>query len=218
MVLIDIDQFFHSDPPGTTPQLTKTDSCELGKGVRVLMASTNMTLGGGVAQSDQAAPGSSSSSNSLPASRAVTDWLLRVGDTSHLFSALPFRIWGVNSKDKNNIPYFLRNVKPGDRLWFISGKSQGKAVVVATFVRHAPRELGPLVQVTRTDEELGWTHVPGEWDTEVHYADAYDIRGIDIHTKIQSPRVVRAFNPEKCAVDLPQEYTNIVRYSRVRKA
>lgn len=34
------------------------------------MASTNMTLGGGVAQSDQAAPGSSSSSNSLPASNS----------------------------------------------------------------------------------------------------------------------------------------------------
>lgn len=146
-----------------------------------------------------------------------THWLLRIGDGSHFLSALQVRIWGVNSEHTNAIPFFLRNVKSGDLLWFILSNSKGKAIFVATFVSHTPRQIGPLGAFSRTNEELGWTTRVGEWDTEIHYKDAYDISDIDVLTHIQSPLVVRKFSPEKCTVNLPQEYANIVRYSNVKK-
>jgi len=149
--------------------------------------------------------------------RGVVDWLLRVGDGEHLMSALDYGIWGMDTKNKGCVPYFLRTVRPGDRLWFIVSQSKGKAIVVATFVRHTPRELGPLVAVSRTNEELGWTHSPGEWDTEIHYTDAFKIGKINVLTEIMSPLVVRMYDPEKCTVNLPQEYANIIRYSMVER-
>jgi hypothetical protein len=106
----------------------------------------------------------------------------------------------------------MREIRPGDVIWFIC--SGGRAIGVATFVRFCRRELGPLISVTPTDEDLGWTKSKGEWDTEVHYTDLYDVSGCDILTHIKSPLVGRKFNPEKCAVDLLREYENIVKYSK----
>lgn len=141
-------------------------------------------------------------------------WLLRVGDGEHFLASRRFRRWGVDSSHTNWVPNFMREVKPGDVLWFVRSGTGGRVIGVATFVRCCARELGPLVSVTPTNEDLGWTKTEGGWDTEVHYTDLYDVTECNILTHIKSPLVGRKFNPSKCAVDLPREYENIVKYSK----
>lgn len=135
----------------------------------------------------------------------ITDWLLRVGDGGNLKASSKYRIWGISSKND----YFIKNVKPGDRLWFVKSKSQGKLIAVATYCSHNMRELGPLINVTMTNEELGWTA-----DIELHYTDLYGLNNCDLLTHIKSPMVIRKYD-EKCKVNLAVEYDHIVRYSKV---
>lgn len=124
--------------------------------------------------------------------------------------------WGINSKH-SWAPGFMRTVQTGDILWFVKAKSGGLVIGVATFTRHCERELGPLIAATPTNQELGWVKTPGDWDTEVHYTDLYNIEDCDIRTHIKSPLTGRIYNPAKCVVDLPLEYANIVRYSMARR-
>jgi hypothetical protein len=106
----------------------------------------------------------------------------------------------------------MRNVVPGDRLWFL--QRGGKIIGVATFVSANLRELGPLIQITPTNEEYGWVETKGSWDTEVHYTDLYDLEKCNITTtKKQSQSGILRFNLEKCGINLPEEYLFIVKYS-----
>ena len=145
----------------------------------------------------------------------TTDWLLRVGDGGNLKRSSKYRIWGISSKISTN-KYFIKNVKPGDRLWFVKSKSQGKLVAVATYRSHNMRELGPLVDITLTNEELGWTGSGEDWtaDVELHYTDLYGLSDCELLTHIKGPTTIRKYD-EKCRVNLAVEYSYIVRYSRV---
>lgn len=144
----------------------------------------------------------------------TTDWLLRVGDGGNLKRSSKYRIWGVVSK----IPmgkHFIENVKPGDRLWFVKSKSQGKLLAVATYRSHNMRELGPLVDTSLTNEQLGWSDPSGgNSDVEVHYSDLYGLNDCELLTHIKGPSTIRKYD-EKCRVNLAVEYSYIVRYSRV---
>jgi hypothetical protein len=162
-----------------------------------------------------------SASNSPVPTNTNTDtepkhWLLRVGDGENFISSSNRKIWGISSK-KDDSKYFIKNAKPGDKLWFVKSKSQGKVIAVATFTSCESRVLGPLVDISPTDEELGWTGSGSEWekcDTEVHYTDLYGLNDCDLLTRISSPLTIRKYN-EKCQVNLPLEYSYIVRYSKV---
>jgi hypothetical protein len=142
-------------------------------------------------------------------------WILRVADGVHFIKSQPLMRWGINSNHTNWALNFMRTVKEGDILWFVK-KGQGQVLGVATFTYHCKRELGPLLAVTPTNEELGWTQTKGEWDTEVHYKDLYDVTVLNLLTRIKSPLVGRLYN-EKCLVNLPDEYSNIVKYSKVTR-
>jgi hypothetical protein len=142
-----------------------------------------------------------------------THWLLRVSDGTHFRKSQSFMRWGINSKH-TWATKFIRTVKPGDKIWFIQKASKGKAFGVATFTSNNLREVGPLIDLTPTNEELGWTQEEGEWDTEVHYTDLYDLTDCDVFTEIKSPLVGRVFNREKCAINLLEVYPNIVRFSK----
>ena len=144
-----------------------------------------------------------------------THWLLRVGDGEHFVASQSRKIWGICSKDAWN-KSFVRRVREGDVLWFIQSNTGGKVMGVATYSHHQARVLGPLIALTATNEELGWTKTHGAWDTEVHYTNLYDVSDVPqpILTGIKSPLVVRMYNPEKCAADLPSEYGSIVKYLR----
>ena len=147
------------------------------------------------------------------APRQPVDWILRVGTGTNFNRSRVLSRWGVNTA-RPWVPKFLLNVREGDRMWFVQSKSKGKAIAVATFTRHCPRVLGPLVALTHTNEELGWVDEDGEWDTEVHYTNLYDLSAIPnpVLTNIQSPLGIRVFNPFKCDVDLPKKYEGIVEW------
>ena len=145
----------------------------------------------------------------------TTDWLLRVGDGNNLVRSSKHKIWGIQSSNSFG-KFFIRTVKPGDRLWFIKSKSQGKVLAVATFCLHKKRELGPLIDITLTNEELGWDNVDTDWtsDTEIHYTDLYNVSDCELLTHIKGTSTIRIYNA-KCLVDLACEYTYISKYSKV---
>lgn len=145
----------------------------------------------------------------------TTDWILRVGDGLNLTRSSKYRIWGIQSSTSVN-KHFLKNVKPGDRLWFVKSKSQGKLLAVATYRSHNKRVFGPLIDASMTNEELGWTGSEIDWtsDTEIHYTNLYGLNKCDLLTHIKGAATIRKYD-EKCRVDLALEYSYIVRYSQV---
>ena len=88
---------------------------------------------------------------------------------------------------------------------------------MATFTKIQERVLGPLIELTLTNEELGWDKSEGYWDTEVHYKDLYNLTECNMFSEIKSSLVIRLYN-DKCKVDLPAEYQHIVRYSKIRNS
>ncbi len=112
----------------------------------------------------------------------------------------------------------MKTAREGDRIWFLGNKQlDGKIIAVATFTRWNHREIGPLVAVTRTNEELGWTEQEGDWDVEVHYENLYDLRECELIPGIRGQTSVRRYDATKCLVNLPQEYKSIVKYCKARK-
>jgi predicted secreted protein len=145
----------------------------------------------------------------------TTDWVLRCGDGENLKRSSKYRIWGISSTPTTN-KHFIKNVKPGDRLWFVKNKSQGKIVAVATYRSHNSRELGPLIDISLTNKELGWQGSGTDWsaDVEVHYTELYGLNDCELLTHIKGPSSIRKYD-EKCRVNLAVEYSYIVRYSKV---
>lgn len=145
----------------------------------------------------------------------TTHWILRCGDGENLKNSSKYKIWGISSKISVN-KHFLKNVKPGDILWFVKSKSQGKLVAVAIYRSHNSRVFGPLIDISRTNEELGWTGSGKDWtaDIELHYSDLYGLSNCELLTHIKGPATIRKYD-EKCRVNLPIEYSYIVRYSKV---
>ena len=150
---------------------------------------------------------------SISTATTPNDWLLRVGDGTHFIRSSAMSIWGVNSTH-NAAKAFLSAVKPGDRLWFVKGASKGHILAVATFKHARDRVLGPLISLTPTNEDLGWTETPGGWDTELHYDHLYNLTDCGLYSEIKSPLTIRLYN-SKCKVELAKEYPFIVKYSKV---
>jgi hypothetical protein len=143
-------------------------------------------------------------------------YLLRIGDGDHFNASSTKSIWGINSAH----PWcksFISTIKEGDLLWFVKSKNKGQIVAMATFTKIQERVLGPLIELTLTNEELGWDKSEGYWDTEVHYKDLYNLTECNMFSEIKSSLVIRLYN-DKCKVDLPAEYQHIVRYSKIRNS
>ena len=146
----------------------------------------------------------------------TTDWILRAADGENLKRSSKYKIWGIVSTisvGKN----FIKNVKPGDRLWFVVNGGLGQAISVATYRSHNERQLGPLINLTMTNDEVGWDNNGPNCDTEIHYTDLYNLTECEIYTHIGGQTSVRCFATSRCAVDLPVEYSYIVRYSKVSR-
>lgn len=150
------------------------------------------------------------------------NFILRIGDGKHFNASSSKSIWGINTIKSTHGKWFVSRVKEGDLLWFVTGKSNGLIVAVATFTSIQPRVLGPLLALTLTNSELGWDKSEGEWDTEVHYKDLYNLTDCKLFSEIKSTTTIREFNhigdKSQCKIDLITEYQYIVRYSKVRKS
>lgn len=145
-----------------------------------------------------------------------SDWLIRVGDGSNFKNSSKFYIWDISSNNRNN-KYFLENVKEGDKLWFIKSKNNGKVLAVSTYVSCNRRVFGELLDLSLTNNELGWNNTCSVIDTEIFYKNLYCVENCNLFTNIKSPCSIRIFN-EKCAINLPHEYYNIVRYCNITLA
>jgi hypothetical protein len=143
----------------------------------------------------------------------TTHWLLRIGDGEHFKRSTKFNLWGIESSNKTNNK-FIKEAQKGDLLWFV--RSKGMLLGMATYVGQGPRVLGPIVNLSMTNEELGWTDKEGKWDIEVHYKDLYDLEYCEMYTGIRGACVIRPYN-EKCLLNIPEEYEQIVKYSRAKK-
>jgi hypothetical protein len=153
------------------------------------------------------------------------DWILRIGDGQNFINSSRHQIWGIQSSSTAG-KHFVKNVKPGDRLWFVINKTKnkqdektkqdGKLFCVATYQSHRRRILGPLFAETLTDEELGWKGDDlSKYDMEVHYTDMYGLNACNMLTHIRGVISIRKYNPKTCALNLPVEYDYINRYSKV---
>jgi hypothetical protein len=136
-------------------------------------------------------------------------FLLRVGDGVHFNASSSKFIWGVNSSFCA-AKSFLATAKEGDLLWFVKSQTKGQIIAVATFTCTNKR----IHDLTLSDSELGWDKTEGEWDTEVHYTDLYNLTDCNLHSDIKGAAGIRLYN-EKCKVNLITEYPNIVRYSKI---
>ena len=141
-------------------------------------------------------------------------FLLRIGDGIHFNRSSSQSIWGIGSTSPLG-KWFKSTVKAGDLLWFVTGGSKGKVVAMATFTETRDRIIGPIIDLTATNEELGWTNTEGNWDTEVHYKDLFNLTERCMLSGIKGAATFRLYNEEKCKVNLPVEYHDIVRNSKV---
>jgi hypothetical protein len=139
-------------------------------------------------------------------------FILRIGDGRNFNASSSKSMWGIDSTHGCS-KYFLDNVRNGDKLWFVTKKSRGQIVAVATFTKTNSRINGPLFNITETNEELGWEG-EGNWNTEVHYKDLYNLTQCNIKSEIKGNVAIRRYN-HNCRVNLVTEYPNIVRYSKV---
>jgi hypothetical protein len=141
-------------------------------------------------------------------------FLLRIGDGAHFNTSSLRFIWGINSDTSPLGKWFKSTAREGDLLWFVTSKSKGQIVAVATFTGAKERVLGPLIALTATNDELGWNCTEGSWDTEVHYKDLYNLTHCNLFSDIKGPSTIRLYS-EKCKVNLIEEYLHIVRYSKL---
>ena len=138
---------------------------------------------------------------------------MRIGDGEGFNNSKKFNIWALKSaaSDGKN---FLSDAKSGDIIWYLTNYTKGRKLIgVATFVATNKREVGPLIAVTRTNEELGWAD--GTWDTEIHYENLYDIDSLDLYPDIKSRCSIVKTSSITTHIDFDLEYKNIVRYSKV---
>ena len=142
----------------------------------------------------------------------TTDWLLRVADGTNFINSSKYRIWGIQTITSTHCKHFVENVRPGDRLWFIQSGTCGKVIAVATYRSHNDRELGPLIDVSLNNEQLGWTGYD-KCNVEIHYTDLYWLSSCELLTHIKGHSTIRKYN-ENCKVNLAVEYSYITRYSR----
>jgi hypothetical protein len=146
------------------------------------------------------------------------DWILRCGDGKNLKNSSKYKIWEISKNCPAN-KHFINNVRQGDRLWFVKSKSNGKLIAVATYQSHNSRNLGdgPLIDTSLSNEELGWTGSGIYWnsDIEIHYTDLYGLNNCDLFTHIKGSLTIRKNDAVNSRVNLPVEYSYIVKYSKV---
>ena len=150
----------------------------------------------------------------------MTNWFSRIHNGKNFKSSMTKHLWACKSGVSDG-KHFISNAKDGDKLWFIYGAPWGGTIfAVATFVKTVKRELGPLISVTATNEDLGWLTSPTsmDWDVEIHFKDLYIIESLKIlHGKKQQSSLMRIKDTDEQGVKLEQEYLNIVKYCDVHR-
>jgi len=148
----------------------------------------------------------------------VNHYLLRVGDGKNFTNSSNLSIWAVKSRYKT----FLKNIRTGDKLWFIKKKDKndihvGKIIAVADFVSKNKRETGPLLSITPTNDELKWDKKGDLYNVEIHYTNLYNLTECKLFTGLSCQSTVVNYDNirESLLINLIIEYENIKKYSKI---
>ena len=98
-------------------------------------------------------------------------WIFKVTNVDDFKNSVEFKTWGICSKG-TAAELFMKNVKQGDKLWFINKKKE--IIGVCDYIIHNKRIFGPLINLTKTNEELGWKNM-NKVDIEIHYNNLLEI-------------------------------------------
>lgn len=136
----------------------------------------------------------------------INNWIFRVGDGINFSNSSKYKIWGIQEKISKS---FINNIKIKDHLWFVNNNKEGKIFAVATYKSHNKRKFGELINISHTNEELGWNEDANNFDIEIHYDKLYNLNDFNLLTYIRGSLIIRKFNSFTCEIDLENIYKNI---------
>jgi hypothetical protein len=136
--------------------------------------------------------------------KTTNHYLIRVGDSRHLWSSSLHNTWGIHSYTSGS-KFFLKNVKPGDCLWFVKGKSGGLIVASAIFECSVKRINGNCLSF----EDFGWVNVDRKWDTDIRFKNFKKIENMNLLSKIKGSSTNPRIYNQKCLVNLPEIYSHV---------
>ena len=107
----------------------------------------------------------------------MTNWILYIDNFDNFIRSSKFNIFGINGKSSLNTDILLKEAKPKDLLWFwvLNENNKPHIVGVAKYKGYQNRELGPLIDISLSNEELGWENIPNNYDIEIHYSKLYNL-------------------------------------------
>ena len=142
-----------------------------------------------------------------------THYIIRVGDGVNFINSSKYNCWGLNSNN-NNVKHLIKNIKENDILWFIKNKTKGQVIAVSKYARNEKRILGPLINISKTNEELGWDNIENI-DTIIYYDNIYNISRCNIFINLKGQNTIYKYINDKYNIDLKKEYDNIIKYSNI---
>ena len=107
----------------------------------------------------------------LKRKKKINHWIFKVINTEDFHNSKEFNTWGLCSKGTYS-ELFMKKVKNGDKLWFINKKKE--IIGVCDYINHNKRLFGPLINLTKTNEELGWKNM-NKVNIEIHYDNLLEI-------------------------------------------
>ena len=149
-------------------------------------------------------------------------YIIRVSDGINFINSSNLAIWGIKKRQTS----FIKNVKKGDKLWFVKNKLKGdqhtgKIIAVTDFVSMNKRNTGPLLSITPNNDELGWDKEKGSMcDIEIHYNNLYDLTNCNLHTKLKGQTTICNYENvlNSIQINLIVEYENVsTKYENISK-
>jgi len=147
-------------------------------------------------------------------------WIIHTKDGKNFANTSPKKLWGMNSKNPC-VQRMIKKIQEGDQLWFLvtdKFKNIKKQIVAtATYIRHAERSVGPLIEID-TDTDRGWTGGVSTlteitWDIDLFYKDLYDLRDCDgFLVQDVSQIIPRLYSEDKKDPNLPNDLISIRRF------
>ena len=145
-------------------------------------------------------------------------WIIRIPNLSVFTNVSNNKFWLYDSKNIWNCKKFQENIKKGDIIWFTQSGKGGRILAMATFKRLETRKLGPLINISMTNEELELPKEMKTVDTEIHFNKFFNLQNLRIKVDIRFARdffeVDKVKNQEIYRV-LIEEYNLIKRYGHL---
>lgn len=144
-------------------------------------------------------------------------WIIRVGNGMNLDILKQHKMWLFNKDANSNYKHFMNNYNIDDVIWFMVSGSKNKLIGMTKIKLIKKRELGPLINISLSDEELELVNPSNKlWNTELHFDTYFDISKINISYPacIRSPIPIFKIHIEHLQFFI-DEYDKIIKYSNI---